>query len=70
MSRYLKNEIELARHAMHVREPESFDAGLLKGFIIAVTTYGIWRNGFQRIGASDKTIQECIQEFEAALKDG
>ena len=60
-------EYEKSRNASGSDDWE-FNQGLLAGFRIAVQAYGIWRNGSQRIGASDKTIQECREEFEAALK--
>lgn len=72
---YLSGAIEFERERnFHMpgvnppREPnEIFEAGLLAGFKIAVHAYGIWQNGSQRIGASDKTIQGCMEEFKSAL---
>lgn len=44
-----------------VQPKDAFERGMLQGFAVAVNAFGIWKDGMQRIGASDLSIAEACQ---------
>ena len=63
---YIKEQFNFARinHKFRGDAYGDFDAGLEEGFKIALKTYGIWKDGTQRIGAQEERVREIIvREF-------